>query len=380
MAEKHPGTSAAPAVSSTGPVGSVGAAESDPLVRHQKKYGVLSRSAAEAFGAFVLVLGGVAVSMFGSQAGIPGALAFGLLFIAGIIAVGHISGGHFNPALTLGFAVAGRLSWKDVLPYIVGQVIGGAAAMGLLWVVLSGGPQQIAQQMGALFGSVSPGFGENSPSQFPLTSVLLLQVILTAVLAGVYLTATSGRANKALAPFAAGLTYAVVLQVSLPVSGGGVNPARSTATVVFADAAAAGQLWLFWVAPLAGAAIAGLLYRSFEPAPSDQADAGRTTATGGTAADSADSADSAGADAGTDRADADKAGQDADQRDADVGSDDAGSDDAGTDSAGANGRSAATGSDDSDADAAEPRAGGRHAEPGDEDEARNFFDGPGGRK
>ncbi len=230
-------------------------------------FGLLTRSAAEAFGAFVLVLGGVAISMFGGQAGIPGALAFGLLYIAGIIAVGHVSGGHFNPALTLGFAIAGRLSWKDVLPYVIAQVIGGVAAMGLLWVVLSGGPQQIAEQIEALFGSVSSGYGPNSPSQFPLTSVLLLEVVLTAILAGVYLGATSSRATKALAPFAAGLTYAAVIQVALPISGGGLNPARSTGTELFGEASAAAELWLFWVAPLAGAAIAGLIVRSFAPVP-----------------------------------------------------------------------------------------------------------------
>lgn len=242
---------------------SVPAGATRPLNHH----GLLTRSAAEAFGAFMLVLGGVAISMFGGQAGIPGALAFGLLFIAGIIAVGHVSGGHFNPALTLGFAIAGRLSWKDVLPYIIAQVIGGAAAMGLLWVVLSGGPQQIVEQIEVLFGSVSAGYGQNSPSQFPLTSVLLLEVVLTAILTGVYLGATSSRATKALAPVAAGLTYAAVIQVALPISGAGLNPARSTATVLFGEASAAGQLWLFWVAPLAGAAIAGLIIRSFAPVP-----------------------------------------------------------------------------------------------------------------
>ncbi len=136
-------------------------------------------------------------------------------------------------------------------------------------MVLSGGPPQIVEQIETLFSSVSSGYGQNSPSQFPLTSVLLLVVILTAILMGVYLGATSSRANKALAPFAAGLTYAAVLQVALPISGGGLNPARATATVLFGEAAAAGQLWLFWVAPLAGAAIAGLIARSFEPAPAD---------------------------------------------------------------------------------------------------------------
>lgn len=270
MAEKHhsvPARSAAPAErTGSGPGSAVSASGTGPA-KPLNQFGLLTRSAAEAFGAFVLILGGVSISMFGGQTGIPGALAFGLLFIAAIIAVGHVSGGHFNPALSLGFAIAGRLSWKDFLPYVIAQVIGGVAAMGLLWVVLSGGPPQIVEQIEALFGSVSSGYGQSSPSQFPLTSVLLLVVILTAVLMGVYLGATSSRANKALAPFAAGLAYAAVLQVALPISGGGLNPARSTATVLFGEAAAAGQLWLFWVAPLAGAAIAGLIARSFEPAP-----------------------------------------------------------------------------------------------------------------
>lgn len=299
MAEKHhsvPARPAKPAERSGSEPGSTvstsGTGPAKPL--HQS--GLLIRSAAEAFGAFVLILGGVSISMFGGQTGIPGALAFGLLFVAAIIAVGHVSGGHFNPALTLGFAFAGRLSWKDVLPYIIAQVIGGVAAMGLLWVVLSGGPPQIVEQIEVLFGSVSSGYGQNSPSQFPLTSVLLLVVILTAVLMGIYLGATSSRANKALAPFAAGLTYAAVLQVALPISGGGLNPARATATVLFGEAAAAGQLWLFWVAPLAGAAIAGLIARSFEPAPADNGHDGSyadetTVATTGTTAATAGTAD-----------------------------------------------------------------------------------------
>ncbi|GAB3265513.1 MIP/aquaporin family protein [Arthrobacter pigmenti] len=339
MAEKYSGTSSSPVATT---------ARDKPLDR----YGVFSRSAAEAFGAFVLVLGGVAVSMFGGQTGIPGALAFGLLFIAAIIAVGHVSGGHFNPALTLGFAVAGRLSWKDVLPYVVAQVIGGAAAMGLLWVVLSGGPAQIVEQIEGLFGSVSNGYGANSPSQFPLTSVLLLEVILTAVLAGVYLGATGARANKALAPFAAGLTYAAFIQVSLPVSGGGLNPARSTATVLFADAAAAGQLWLFWVAPLAGAVIAGLIYRSFEPAAGTGAAAGKSTTSAGTAA-TAGSATAGTAAAGTtttDAADVDRTNEGSTADPEVRANDDVESGPGAT----------------KEADAAD--------QPADEDEARNFFD------
>lgn len=274
----------------------VPAGTSKPL----NQFGLMTRSGAEAFGAFILVLGGVSISMFGGQAGIPGALGFGFLFIAGIIAVGHVSGGHFNPALTLGFAVAGRLSWKDVLPYIIAQVIGGAAAMGLLWVVLSGGPDQIVEQIEVLFGSVSSGYGQSSPSQFPMTSVLLLEVILTAVLTGVYLGATSSRAEKALAPFAAGLTYAAVIQVALPISGGGLNPARSTATVLFGEASAAGQLWLFWVAPLAGAAIAGLIARSIEmppaaPVHAGDSDTGHATTAGTTGAGTTGAAGTAGA-------------------------------------------------------------------------------------
>lgn len=345
MAEKYSGTSSAPAVATAA------AAHDKPLNR----YSVFSRSAAEAFGAFVLVLGGVAVSMFGGQTGIPGALAFGLLFIAAIIAVGHVSGGHFNPALTLGFAVAGRLSWKDVLPYIIAQVIGAAAAMGLLWVVLSGGPDQIVQQIEALFGSVSSGYGANSPSQFPLTSVLLLEVILTAVLAGVYLGATGSRANKALAPFAAGLTYAAVIQVSLPISGGGLNPARSTATVIFADAAAAGQLWLFWVAPLAGAAIAGLIYRSFEPAPSNSVEAGEPTTTAAGTAAAAGSATTAPAVAGTT-------------------TETAVTDPTADDNAAPAGEQAAVQDNPGTSETAAANDSGDAAKPADEDDARDFFD------
>ena len=274
-----------------------GSAAADPRVKPLERYSFMVRSGAEAFGAFVLILGGVSISMFGGQAGVSSALGFGLILIAAIVAVGHISGGHFNPAVTLGYAVAGRMPWKDVLPYIVAQVIGGVLAMGLLWVVLSGS-SPVAEQSRALFSSVSNGFGEHSPSTFPLTSVLLLEVILTAVFLGLILGATSSTANKALAPVAIGLTYAVIIQVALPIDGAGLNPARSTATVFFAEGWAVGQLWLFWVAPLAGAVIAGLIYRSFEPAPTEtagvSASTGFSTASAGEPATSADTVATAG--------------------------------------------------------------------------------------
>jgi aquaporin Z len=228
-----------------------------------KTYGLMARSAAEAAGSFLLVLAGVGSTIFAAQGGVTPALAFGLALVAAVIAFGYVSGGHFNPALTLGAALAGRTSWKSVLPYFIAQVAGASLAALILWVLVIAHPQ-LGPNSQQFFSVAGNGFAELSQAQFPLASAFLAEFVAAALFVAVFLGATSRRAHKAAAPFAIGLTYAVLLTVLAPITNGSVNPARSTAVVYFAESAAAGQLWLFWAAPLLGAAVAGLVYRSVD--------------------------------------------------------------------------------------------------------------------
>ncbi len=227
-----------------------------------RRLSLLTGSLVEALGAFLVVLAGLGIGMFNPQAGLAPGLAFGLALVVAITAFGHRSGGYFNPALTLGLAMSGRIGWKTVLPYVLAQLIGALAASGLFWLILSAHPGQI--QINGLFSSVANGFADHSQNQFPLASVLLVEVVAGALLTAVLLGATAKWASRAAAPFAIGLAYAVLVVMLAPIDGGAINPARSTAAALFADGWALEQLWLFWVAPLLGAVIAGLLYRSIE--------------------------------------------------------------------------------------------------------------------
>lgn len=241
-------------------------------------YGFVGRSVAEAIGSFLLVFVGVAVAIFATGSGITSPLAFGLALAAAMVAFGYISGGHFNPAITLGSAVAGRTAWKYVLPYIVAQLVGALAGVAILWVAINGHSQFGAQTQEFML-SASNGFGDNSPTAFPLPSALLLEVIAGALLTAVFLGATARRFGAVGSAFAVGVTYAVLLTMLAPVTGGGINPARSTATAIFAGSTSLEQLWLFWAAPLLGAVIAGLIFLSVDMtvqsrlAPSAAADA-----------------------------------------------------------------------------------------------------------
>lgn len=233
-----------------------------------RPYTLTAKLAAEAFGAFVLVFGGLGIALFaggGNTTSIPVGLGLGLAMMVAVIAVGRVSGGHFNPAITLGSAIAGRTKWKLVLPYIVVQVVGAALAAVVLFLVLKSYPQ--ISSVDKVFSSLANGFDDHSPSKFPLSGALLVEVVTTAVFVGVLLASTSARANKALAPVGVGLTFAVLVQVALPITNASLNPARSTAVVFFAEGFAAQQLWLFWVAPLLGGAIAGLVARFFTAEP-----------------------------------------------------------------------------------------------------------------
>lgn len=240
--------------------------------------GLGSRLAAEAFGTLFLVIAGLGTALYANIAGLGGgplatALAFGFALLAGAVAVGYVSGGHFNPAVTLGAAIAGRTSWKDVLPYWLAQLVGGVAASAVLYVTLSSFPT-LAENAREFFSSVANGYGTHSPigaqvqgEGFTLLGALLIEVVITAIFVGVILGSTDRRSTNSLAPAAIGVAFVVGLLVTIPMTNGGLNPARSTAAAVFSESWALGQLWLFWVAPLLGAALAGLLYRAFGAEP-----------------------------------------------------------------------------------------------------------------
>ena len=224
---------------------------------------LLHRLAAEFVGTLVLVFGGCGSAVI--SAGFPGlgigflgvALAFGLTVLVMIYAVGHISGGHFNPAVTLGAAAAGRFAWKDVPLYVVVQVLGAAAGAGLLYLVAMGGPGFSTAGPG---GFATNGYMENSPGGYPLLSCALVEVVLVFIFVTVILGATDARAPSGWAGTAIGLTLTLALLVAIPVDNASMNPARSTGPALFAWQAAP-QLWAFWVFPILGALIAGVAYR-----------------------------------------------------------------------------------------------------------------------
>jgi aquaporin Z len=222
---------------------------------------LVSALLAEGFGTFVLVFSVVGAVLFSasntSYVGIALSIGFGVT--VAIYAVGHISGGHFNPAVTLGLALAGRTPWNRVLPYIGVQILGGIIASTLLFAIATGGPAGFADRA-QTEGFGSNGFGVESPAGFSLLSVVLVEIILTAVFVYVILGVTDRRATIGFAPLAIGLTLAVIHLIALPISGASVNPARSIASAIFGGVDALVQLPVFIVAPLVGAAIAGLTY------------------------------------------------------------------------------------------------------------------------
>ncbi|MGM0929288.1 MAG: MIP/aquaporin family protein [Actinomycetota bacterium] len=251
MAAAHPAASA-PAVSAA-----------PPRLGEGRSYSAWI--GAELAGSFLLFFGALGIGMFNPQGAFGVPFGFGFAVIAGMLAFGYISGGHFNPAITLGSALAGRTSWKSVLPYVLAQLVGMSLAAVVLWVIIGSHPA--GAQSASVFASIANGFASGDELGFSMAGVFLAETIATGLLVAVYLGVTSSRERLRSAPFAVGLVFAVLTAVMLPISNAGLNPARSTAAVYFAGADAAGELWLFWVAPLLGAVIAGLLYRSAEMAP-----------------------------------------------------------------------------------------------------------------
>ncbi|EOV1171032.1 aquaporin Z [Vibrio fluvialis] len=224
----------------------------------------MNKYIAEMFGTFWLVLGGCGSAVL--AAGFPDvgigllgvALAFGLTVLTMAFAIGHISGCHLNPAVTVGLWVGGRFSVKDVIPYIVFQVIGGVIAAAILYVIASG-------QTGfdvAASGFAANGFGDHSPGGYSLTAALVSEVVMTAMFLLVIMGATDNRAPQGFAPIAIGLCLTLIHLISIPVTNTSVNPARSTAVALFVGDWAISQLWLFWLAPIVGGALGALIYRS----------------------------------------------------------------------------------------------------------------------
>ncbi|EPT8452282.1 aquaporin Z [Vibrio fluvialis] len=224
----------------------------------------MNKYIAEMFGTFWLVLGGCGSAVL--AAGFPNvgigllgvALAFGLTVLTMAFAIGHISGCHLNPAVTVGLWVGGRFSAKDVIPYIVFQVIGGAIAAAMLYVIASG---QASFDVAAS-GFAANGFGDHSPGGYSLTAALVSEVVMTAMFLLVIMGATDNRAPQGFAPIAIGLCLTLIHLISIPVTNTSVNPARSTAVALFVGDWAISQLWLFWLAPIVGGALGALIYRS----------------------------------------------------------------------------------------------------------------------
>ena len=269
--------------------------------------GVFALIGAELFGTFLLVFVGLGIALYATLSGAGSlgvALGFGVALMAGMASVGHVSGGHFNPAVTLGYAVAGRMSWKDVPVYWGAQIVGAIAAAAAVFTTI---PKSVASGDDAAYGSLKEffsvtanGFGEHSPSfsaassaffkpyldqgfpqeqidaaiesgelvvptftQFDAASVGIIEVIATALFVGVILAVTDKRARIRFTSVVVGLTFGLLLLLAMPLSGGSLNPARSLAAAIFSEGWALGDVWIFWAAPLVGAIIAALFYRGF---------------------------------------------------------------------------------------------------------------------
>ena len=224
------------------------------------------KSAAEFIGTFWLVFGGCGAAVL--AAGIPDvgigyvgvSLAFGLTVLTMAFAIGHISGCHLNPAVSLGLAISGRFKFSELPIYVIAQVLGAVVAAYVLYWIASGAPggYDLAN------GLATNGYGEHSPSGYSMQAGFIAEVVLTLVFLFVILGATDKRAPAGFGPIAIGLCLTLIHLISIPVTNTSVNPARSTGPALLVGDWATAQLWLFWVAPLIGAAIAGIVYRWFE--------------------------------------------------------------------------------------------------------------------
>lgn len=233
----------------------------------------MARLFAEFFGTFWLVLGGCGSAVL--AAGFPEvgiglmgvSLAFGLTVLTMAYAVGHVSGGHFNPAVSVGLWAAGRFPAAQLLPYIASQVLGGLVAGGVLYLIASGQPG-----FDVTGGFASNGYGEHSPGGYSLVAAAICEIVMTAFFLIVILGATDRRAPAGFAPIAIGLCLTLIHLISIPVTNTSVNPARSTGVALYVGDWAVDQLWLFWLTPIIGAVLGALAYRLIGgPAPRDSA-------------------------------------------------------------------------------------------------------------
>ena len=233
------------------------------------KHIMIKKLAAEIIGTFWLVLGGCGSAVLAAHflngdgastvnlgIGFVGvSLAFGLTVLTMAYAIGHISGCHLNPAVSVGLCIGGRFSASELLPYIISQVIGGAAGAGVLYLIASGKPGFVAG------GFASNGFAALSPGGYTMAAVFICEVVMTFMFLIIILGATDKRAPSGFAPIAIGLGLTLIHLISIPVSNTSVNPARSLAAALFSTQGHLSQVWLFWVAPILGAALAGITYK-----------------------------------------------------------------------------------------------------------------------
>ena len=228
-----------------------------------KEFNLTQKMGAEVLGTVWLVFGGCGSAVLAAafpQVGIGllgVSFAFGLSVLTMAFAVGHVSGGHFNPAVTVGLFSAGRIPAKEIAPYIIAQLVGAIAGAGVLYVIASG---KAGFDVGA--GFASNGYADHSPGAYTLIAALVTEVVMTFFFLIVILGATDERAPKGFAPIAIGLALTLIHLVSIPVTNTSVNPARSTGPALFVGGWAVKQLWLFWVAPIIGAVLAGAAHRS----------------------------------------------------------------------------------------------------------------------
>jgi len=226
------------------------------------------RLGAEFIGTFWLVFGGCGSAIFAAAVtplgiGFAGvALAFGLTVLTMAYAFGHVSGAHFNPAISVGLFVGKRFPARDVIPYIIAQVLGAIVASGVLYLILSN-----KAGFNGVGGFASNGFGDHSPDQYSMIAALIFEIVATAAFLIVIMGSTHGRAPVGFAPIAIGLCLTLIHLVGIPIDNTSVNPARSTGVALFAGGWALQQLWLFWLAPIVGGALGGLIYPLIIPEP-----------------------------------------------------------------------------------------------------------------
>ena len=218
----------------------------------------MKKLVAEFLGTLWLVLGGCGAAVLaGEHIGFMGvAFAFGLTVVTMAYAIGHVSGCHLNPAVSIGLWMGGRFDKKDLISYIVAQVLGGIAGAGILYLIVDGDVSG---------GFAANGFGALSPGGFGMTAALITEIVMTFFFLIIILGATHSKAPKYLAGLAIGLGLALIHLISIPVTNTSVNPARSTSQALFAGGDFTGQLWLFWVAPIIGAILAGIVYKYLSP-------------------------------------------------------------------------------------------------------------------